>query len=584
MKYLNKKKYLITSYRKLNYPDGAELLFVDEYLYNLYNKKEKDPFKCSYINSFQKVIKTINLNNSILNKKLKIYRDKISILLNLYHKKNYSTKYWGLVIDIFLINLIQSIITEIKLLKKIKINSFSPHNEIVEEKIIYNLFDFNIYRPTNNFKKLLSTIILQEIGSKKIHLRYKKFNKTKIVEQTSYNIDKKKIHVSFLNSFIKLYINFFKPVVIANGYFGIKNIIKIFLMSFGKILIIPGKFLFNKSYIDYHFDEKFRQNIKIPEKDLIDKVFNKIIGKLLPVSYLENFSVIQKNIYKISNSIQKIGTASLHYNCEYFAILAAEIINRGGKFLTFQHGGLLSKTIKPSLEYFDQKYAYQNYNFDNKKGLGQHFFNYEKIAFDEIKKRNSILILNTEISFDRTTDCHQDFNHPYLDPSQIFYKKLDETTKKKTLIKLFPQKDSFKVKKIWVQKFGKNTNFIPFFLNARRNNFFNAKLVILNDINTPLYELIFSGLPFILVVNFTKRPDLKEAIKKKLINLKKINILFDDPTKAAKFVNSLIKNNYIEKWWEKTYKTNIFLDLKNHIIVEKKNYLSMIIKNLTSFK
>jgi len=121
-------------------------------------------------------------------------------------------------------------------------------------------------------------------------------------------------------------------------------------------------------------------------------------------------------------------------------------------------------------------------------------------------------------------------------------------------------------------------------MNSRKNNFFNAKLLILNDINTAMYELVYAGLPFILIADLNNRPDLKKEFKKQLINLKKINILFEDPSKAAKFVNLIVKNNHIEKWWEKSYKTKIFLDFKNSIIVENKNYVPMIIKHLTSFK
>jgi len=585
MKHLNKNKYLITSFHKLDYRDGAKLVFVDEYLYNLYSEKDKATYRCTYINSIDHTVKTINLNNNILKKKLKLYRKEISVLLNSYHKKKYSLKYWGIIIDVFLIHLIQSIITETKLLQKIKINSFSPTNETIEKKIIYDLFDFNVYYPTNNFKKLLSMTVLKELGSKKIHLNYKNFNKLNTVEQASYTTGKKKIHMIFLNFLIKLYVNFFSSVVIINGYFGLKNTIHIFLSSFGKVLNIPSKFLFNKSYINFHIDRKFRQDIKISQKDLIDRVFNKVIGQLLPVSYLESFSTIQENVYNLSQNISKIGTASLHYNCDQFTILAAEILNKGGRFLNFQHGGLSSKTIEFSREHINKNYVYQNYYFDNKKGLGQHYFyNYKKISFDEIKKRNSILILNTDISFERNISGNQYCNHPYLDPSQVFYMNLDESTKKKTSVKLFPQKNSFEVKKLWVQKFGKKINFIPFFMNSRKNNFFNAKLLILNDINTAMYELAYAGLPFILIADLNNRPDLKKEFKKQLINLKKINILFEDPSKAAKFVNLLVKNNHIEKWWEKSYKTKIFLDFKNSIIVENKNYVPMIIKHLTSFK
>jgi hypothetical protein len=106
----------------------------------------------------------------------------------------------------------------------------------------------------------------------------------------------------------------------------------------------------------------------------------------------------------------------------------------------------------------------------------------------------------------------------------------------------------------------------------------------LNEISTPFYELIYSGLPFILIHKTINLVELKSAFRKKVTNLKKINILFNDSTEAANFVNSLSRDNNIEKWWKKTCKTKNFLDLKNYLIVEKKNYLSTIVEDLTKLK
>ena len=74
---------------------------------------------------------------------------------------------------------------------------------------------------------------------------------------------------------------------------------------------------------------------------------------------------------------------------------------------------------------------------------------------------------------------------------------------------------------------------------------------------------------------------LKKEFIEQIKKLKKINILFNNPKQAANFVNTLIKNDDIDEWWSKTYKTKIFFKLKNFVIVEKKNYTSMIVKDLT---
>ena len=75
-----KKKNLVTSYGQLKYPTNSELVFIDEFLLNLYTEKERAKYKCSYANSLKDVRKNVNpINNSILIKKLIIYKKKLRI-------------------------------------------------------------------------------------------------------------------------------------------------------------------------------------------------------------------------------------------------------------------------------------------------------------------------------------------------------------------------------------------------------------------------------------------------------------------------------------------------------------------------
>ena len=87
-----------------------------------------------------------------------------------------------------------------------------------------------------------------------------------------------------------------------------------------------------------------------------------------------------------------------------------------------------------------------------------------------------------------------------------------------------------------------------------------------------------------MILNPNNSLFLKTSFRRKLIKLKKINLLFEDPKKASHFVNSLIKDNQLEKWWNKTSKTKIFLNLKNYLLIERKNYLTMIVKDIINLK
>ena len=134
-----------------------------------------------------------------------------------------------------------------------------------------------------------------------------------------------------------------------------------------------------------------------------------------------------------------------------------------------------------------------------------------------------------------------------------------------------------------MKKFEKKINFLPHFLYSKKERYFDAKLVILNDISTPFYELLFLGLPFVIIQDSSLFVHFSSEFKKKIMNLKKINILFDDPAKAARFVNSFNKNS-IEDWWKITSSSKELINLKKFLIVEKKGYITKIVKDLTKTK
>ena len=206
----------------------------------------------------------------------------------------------------------------------------------------------------------------------------------------------------------------------------------------------------------------------------------------------------------------------------------------------------------------------------------------QKISLDEIKKRNSILILENKVfSFRHGETTIANY---YSETFFSFFSNLEEMNKKKVLYKSFPEKYSLILNKLWKLKFRKKIKFSPIFSNATNENYYNAKLVIIDSVSTSLYELLYLRMPFIMILNPNNSLFLKTSFRRKLIKLKKINLLFEDPKKASHFVNSLIKDNQLEKWWNKTSKTKIFLNLKNYLLIERKNYLTMIVKDIINLK
>jgi hypothetical protein len=51
-----KKKYLITSFSKLNFKSIKNFVFVDEYLFRLYRKEDLKKFNCAFANSINSIV------------------------------------------------------------------------------------------------------------------------------------------------------------------------------------------------------------------------------------------------------------------------------------------------------------------------------------------------------------------------------------------------------------------------------------------------------------------------------------------------------------------------------------------------
>ena len=131
------------------------------------------------------------------------------------------------------------------------------------------------------------------------------------------------------------------------------------------------------------------------------------------------------------------------------------------------------------------------------------------------------------------------------------------------------------LKKFGKKKFGNNVNFGETYTSEI--HFYKSRLVVINDISTPLYELMYIGVPFIIITD-SKFNQYKARFAKNLKKLEKLNILHRCPIKAAKFVNK----NYDEiiDWWKVVLKDKNFVQFKTTLFFEKKNYISSITKEL----
>ncbi len=561
------KKILVIQNKKVF--KQKNLLFYDEYLHSLYYNNKI--IKKNYFYNLNH-LKKINYNSNLLHKKISQYRSELGNLLNIIHNENINEKNWGLLLDKLIFFIVNPIIVETLLLKKILISN--KNLSIFQEKLnsfYLDVADFtNSYYADNRFA-YVRYVIAKNIGFSII----KNKKKIKKIKKKSFNLNERYSTIIF-RLLVSFYVKIFKPNLLVNSYLGVKNSIIIFFKSFGRILCIPSKYIFNYNISLTRKNFKIREKIMVKETDFIDKIFNILIKDFIPASYLENFKKYY-SIDKETGVIPSLGSAvSIIYD-DKFKFLSVKLLEKKKNIFSLQHGFIGKETKERSVydTIYQKKYSSKVIDWYSKRSSRENFFDkYKKYKF-EPETRDKILIYPTTI-MDRPNyknNLSKKF-HPYLNLNYDFFKTLNKDLKNKVSIKAFPGSEG-KIKNFWFEKFNKRNLFIK----NSKNIFHNFRIVIIDDISTPICELLYVGAPFILIESEFQH--FNKKTKKKLLALKKINILFENPVKAGEFLNRNYEN--LNSWWRTTIRSKIYLSLKKEFLPFKQDKgLKEIIKNYSN--
>jgi putative transferase (TIGR04331 family) len=558
-------------------------IFLSKYLYNFYKKKKTKNLKVydqDYIFTSNKIVEK---NFFFIFKKIEIYRDQLIKKLNFYHNTKHNKYYWGLILDTWLFLLISlikvrydivnnsKIISKNIFLGKSKLNQiyFDTHSLLSDNYYNSNINNY-IYYNLINFLKKKTDKNKKEYKKKNVILY--KFSKYFFI----YAV------LRFINFFILIYVKIYKPALIISGYNGYKNSLLIFIKSFGRILPIKPKYIFfkiNNPNIDY----SFRSKIQIEARDKFDEIFNLMVKDFLPMSFLENYNAINKinNFKFLALNINKICSAQFHFE-DSLRILSAELKNNNKEFIIFQHGAYIGLRKQCLLQYLDKKYGDKTYYWNNTKGLGDNYlsrFRKKNIVSEKNIKKNILFFTSpVRLNLAYLSFNHLDnSNHPYLNEGYKLYKKLDTPMRENFKVKIFPtQIMQSCVIKNWNLRSGNKIEFVKEWKEV-----YEAKLVILDNISTAFYEAVRLNIPVLVFANI-KKFNLKKKYEKLFINLKKLNIIHDNPISVANFINK--KYHEIDIWWKKVNNTEEFLDLVKFTMPKNNDYTSGIVKELLKNK
>ena len=562
------ENYLLTGSTKKKFRKGTKLFY--------FNKFSQLPSALKKIHNNCKVSNLENINKTsfpskkdtiFIKKKVSIYLSQLSHKLNNIHNSKFDENYWGLLLENYLFYITSEIYFNQKILEKNKrkFKSFKFIKETIKLKKNSSLkFFFDEIVEDYNFSKFIkSKIILNNFKVNKKIYNYRFLEKS--LPET-----KKNLLIYFFNIFIRVYIKIFKPVIIVNPYFGKKNSIEIIIRSFGRILICDRNNLFPEFLNKFNKDKKSRLALVVNEKDILDKTFNSVNKEFFPASFLENYKIYSKSISNIKRYIKIFGNAVTLFSDDYCKILAGHIKLLNGRLINFQHGGGYGKLKFDITDYFQKKYCDKIFYWHQKNYLGNTYLPKIKKFKKKVADAKKILILTTQKKFSDNLNMvlHRHLNkkyYPFHASNFIFYKKLKSNLKKLTLIKLFPDSNSKNNKKIWKQKISQKLKIFSSGSFFKKKFFQNTRIIILDDISTPLFEAIYLNTPTILICNEINEFD--KRFQSKIRKLKKLNFYFTDAQKASTFIN----DNYdsINIWWNKVKKSNDFKKFKNELFFDK---------------
>ena len=510
-------------------------------------------------------------------KKLDFYQNNniffLAKKLNFYHKVKFSNHFWKIVLYPWVHSFSHILYDRYSIINKLvylkNVDFFLVQNRNLDKLVFDNFLDCEENFSTDIFNNNIFFQLLKIMSPKKIKFFRGKKNFKNKIKNYKKNTNKKKYLPLFAN----------KKVVFFDSHLSLKKNYKLYLKYFFYNNLEKS---IKNSSLDLNFrDHYIKNNSQI--KLTFQKILNNLSIKYLPKSYLENFNFYKskKMLDELSLNPSVVVTSIAHITDDMFKIWYGHVKekNKKTKLFVLQHGSeyFLKEEGNTDLTYnlCDKKLNWGSFSSNKKKNIstGANLnLEYKKITNNNIK----ILYVCSEFPIYNFTKHSVNSGPNFVDHillQENFLKNLNIKVKNKIEIKPFFFNFGWNVIKR-IKKIDKRFKII------REKNikkiYQNYDLIICSAPSTNLVETVYLNIP---TITLFKQGTWKLNSKTKNIfsKLKKNNIYFDDPLKAANYLNENL-NNLKKKWYSKNSQKILNIFRKNFIT--KNNYTSSKISNI----
>ncbi len=554
-------------------------IYKNLYLDHWYNKKKKTK-------DIQYLLK---LNERIV----KFLADS----LNKAHKKNYSEKYWRILIGPYLFWVIPSIFNRWEVLRTFFKKSRKKYSFISQKKCVLNppfttlqsvnmLCNDSLYNH-NIFSKIILSNYQNRISDQKKTIKIRN-DGSKYLDIFNWKLHEKKSIISNIkNSSI-----FFKIIIFFNKYLFDSRIFtaKKFLLLNLKLKNLPfstENFFQNKFF---NFIRKFKNKKHAKETHLRNKLFLKkkmfsadkfeifllnFVIENLPKIYVEHYAEAKNEVQEYLTKKKKIifSQHDILFN-EIYKIWVAEMLRLNSKLIISDHG-TIDPCIVPTNLFHESKISNINlisHTFGRKKNQIKASTTLP-LAYKTLKynyKNKNIIFIHRELP-----------RYNVKVTSSIAITSIIEFFYIKKLIKSLPESLKNNIKYKCINNFGLNlvNSFSSIFGKKKiisknqkyEDTLKSAKIVVSLYLSTPTVEAIKLNIPTLILLP-KETMVFEKRFYKYYSNLKKNKILFDDPEKMSKHIKKIWNNT--DDWWQsKSVIRSKKLYLDGFLFLKSKNFV-----------
>ena len=231
--------------------------------------------------------------------------DQLTIFLNNYHKRNYSKKYWSIILGQWLYRFISAISFKWNLINSIDKKYIFVKKEIdLKDVIPLGIEDYQKIKNTHYWSHYCYSRIIEYSFSNKFLIKYDKDKIKNSEREKIYNNLSKKNFKEKISLLIQKILNFLpqnKSILIFSTYMSNLDEIKLNFLLNKSLLYYksPRPYLLFKKKKLFQFERRKFEPL-ISRKGGVEAFLSKELLRCLPSAYLENFEIIGSIVSQIS--------------------------------------------------------------------------------------------------------------------------------------------------------------------------------------------------------------------------------------------------------------------------------------------